>query len=95
MPRYRFSWNNFDQETVAQLALALGYYYRDGGDQREWLSQKVKRPTESFVFATKQVLEDLRFRRSVAPLHSATPHYKNSGKTGLGDSANVALSSPA
>lgn len=37
----------------------------------------------------------LRFRRSVAPLRSATQGYKNSGKTGLSDSANVALCSPA
>jgi len=59
MPRYRFSWDNFDDETVAALATAYGYTRSSGRSTRDWLGENVKRPNEQFVKATKGVLEDV------------------------------------
>ena len=59
MPRYRFSWDNFDDETVGALAAACGYSPSDGQSPRAWLAENVKRPSDNFVRRTKTVLEDV------------------------------------
>jgi len=64
MPQRRFEWDAFDEETVSALALALGYYGGASGGKREWLSQKVRRPTEDFVYATKHVLESMWLQKN-------------------------------
>lgn len=53
MPAYRFSWDAFENATVAALADELGH---SGGGAREWLEEQVKRPTPEMVRATKDVL---------------------------------------
>ena len=58
MPSYNFSWQNFDEETVTALAEACGYNPAvDCCTDREWLSQKVKRPRPEFIGVVKPVLE--------------------------------------
>jgi hypothetical protein len=59
VPRYRFSWDNFDDETVGALAAACGFSASEGPSPREWLAENVKRPSDSFVRRTKTVLEDV------------------------------------
>ena len=50
MPRHRFTWEAFFDETVDGLAKALGYEPGDGGQSpREFLDGLLKRPTLSFV----------------------------------------------
>src|SRR5688572_12133861 len=57
MPAYRFSWDAFDDRTVATLAELCGH---DSSlpiqSAREWLSERVKRPTPEFVREAKNAL---------------------------------------
>jgi superfamily II DNA or RNA helicase len=59
MPKYRFTWDGFDNETVGALAVAYGYDPTCGQAPRNWLGENVKRPNERFVAAAKSVLEDV------------------------------------
>jgi hypothetical protein len=59
MPRYRFSWDNFDDTTVKELADAYGFAQKGQQTAREWLATEVKRPNDAFVRATKTALEDV------------------------------------
>jgi hypothetical protein len=57
MPAYRFSWDVFDDRTVAALADAYGHDPRlHTQSARDWLSARVKRPTPEFVREAKDVL---------------------------------------
>jgi hypothetical protein len=57
MATSRFSWDAFDDRTVAALAEAYGHDpQRQRQTARAWLSTRVKRPTLEFVRATKDVL---------------------------------------
>lgn len=63
MPKYRFSWDAFDDATVEALADAIGYSpSHTGKSRRDWLADKVKRPNPEFVKRTKVVLQDTWFR---------------------------------
>jgi len=55
MPKYRFSWDAFDDSLVKLLAQDIGYGGTDDG-ARAWLSDRVKRPNEDFLRPTKQTL---------------------------------------
>lgn len=55
MPRYRFSWDPFSDATVQALAAHLGFT-GDRAGAREWISRKVRRPSDEFVRETKDVL---------------------------------------
>ena len=57
MPAYRFTWEHFEDRTVAALAGALGFDpAHHGGDARLFLHQRKKRPDDSFVREHKDVL---------------------------------------
>jgi superfamily II DNA or RNA helicase len=57
MPPYRFSWDAFDDRTVAALADTSGHDARlHIQTARAWLSARLKRPTPEFVRTTKDVL---------------------------------------
>ena len=50
MPKYNFSWDAFDHETVKELATAYGFDpAATGDDPRAWLAENVKRPNDVFV----------------------------------------------
>jgi hypothetical protein len=70
MPPYRFSWDAFDDRTVAALADTSGHDPRlHTQTARAWLSARVKRPTPEFVWATKDVLV-----RTWLPTYVGTKH---------------------
>ena len=53
MPRYRFRWDSFDNDTVKELVAAFGFNpLAPGTDPRSWLADKVKRPNNQFVRRT-------------------------------------------
>ena len=56
MPKYRFSWEPFDDATVEAVALACGFE-PDGETAREWLSRRWARPDEDLVRMAKGALE--------------------------------------
>lgn len=58
MPRYRFSWDAFDDRTVSGLALSLGYRANDDESARAFLQRKVKRPSPDFVGDHKDAILD-------------------------------------
>lgn len=58
MPRYRFTWDNFDDEVVEELAKAAGYQPGTPSSAREWLSSHVKRPNDQFVRDAKSTIEN-------------------------------------
>lgn len=58
MPRYRFSWDRFDDATVTALAHGYGYPSDTPQTPREWLAMQVKRPDDRFVRVTKTIIED-------------------------------------
>jgi len=63
MPAYRFSWDDFDDGTVAVLARAAGHPPgQTEQSARDWLAEKVKRPTPQFVRDHKRALEDTWLR---------------------------------
>lgn len=55
MPSYRFRWDAFSDKTVHALAAAKGFR-ADPKEAREWLADRVKRPTPDFVGEMKDVL---------------------------------------
>jgi ATP-dependent helicase IRC3 len=55
MPAYRFSWDPFDDRTVAALVAELGFR-GPTPRAREYLTSQVKRPDEEFVRKTKDVI---------------------------------------
>jgi superfamily II DNA or RNA helicase len=62
MPKYRFSWDAFDDATVDALADAFGYADTDKPrtmPRREWLRKAAARPDEEFVSYTKATLIDV------------------------------------
>jgi superfamily II DNA or RNA helicase len=53
MPKYRFRWDAFDDDTVMELATAYGFSLAaTAADSRSWLAENVKRPNEQFVRST-------------------------------------------
>ena len=53
MPKYKFRWDAFDDDTVKELAAACGFNSPTSGtDPRSWLADKVKRPNDKFVRGT-------------------------------------------
>jgi superfamily II DNA or RNA helicase len=57
MPAYRFSWDAFDDRTVASLAVHIGYDPgKHGRTSRAYLAQCVKRPDTEFVGDVRDVL---------------------------------------
>jgi len=57
MPKFRFSWDNFDNQTIESLAFELHYEKQSGLSAKEYLSQIIKRPNINFVRQTKRILE--------------------------------------
>ena len=58
MPKYNFTWNNFDEETINSFAKATGYIKNSNQTALEYLKEKVKRPNEKFVKDYKDVIID-------------------------------------
>jgi len=57
VPAYRFTWDHFEDHTLAALAEAIGFDpTHHGGDPRAFVSGRVKRPNERFVREHKDVL---------------------------------------
>ncbi len=59
MPKYRFAWDAFDDETVLALAGSAGYEppRSASATPRAWLESQVPRPTDEFVRGAKTALE--------------------------------------
>ena len=69
MPRYRFSWDAFRDDTVSAFADAIGYNpSRTSKTPREYLEGKLKRPNDAFVKEHRDYIVDywLRQRESTA-----------------------------
>ena len=52
MPKYNFSWQLFDDQTIRILAKSFGFDHADGDleDAKEWLADNCKRPNDVFVY---------------------------------------------
>lgn len=87
MPKYKFRWDNFDDETVRQLAVVWG---SDADitdlDARSWLSKNVKRPNEKLIHETLPSLLQTRWFREFEGLKQVVDNLR---RVGLGSNRAV------
>ncbi len=57
MPKYRFSWQNFDDATIEALASRSGWDSTNKLNTLEYLTKRQARPDEEFVGSIKEELE--------------------------------------
>lgn len=61
MPKYNFTWNNFDKQTILEFAQAMGCPEKTEELTRKFLIENIKRPNETFVKEHRQLVQSWLF----------------------------------